>query len=366
MKRLRNRTSGLQHLRITYSPTLATTKKVAAFGTIDLTDAEYRSVAPISALIWDIQHIDDTLPDTNQEVLDLVSGVTSVVTKILYVDCNRTDTYTENGAITTPFKTIEDAITAATGPAKIMIAPCDVTTDLTLKNGVNLVGMGGKDYSVIIRGQLTFNPTTPNELVTLSGLYISAQVGKKGLMCAGTGTGRLYVKDVTIDKGGDALMGIHLANSGTTIHAERLSVTNTGTGNALYIETGIFDGYLNTLFVAYAATAIQVVDGSLELNDYRIYTASTALNALYCSAGTNVRLYKGGVRNSTANSNGIYIANTAVVTSIQGVFDVPAGAGKAIAGVAGGTIVHGGNKFLANNSGEVALTEVPLADITFV
>ena len=89
MKRLTNRTSGFQFLRIAFGPynaTQASTKKVPPHGTVDLTDAEYRSVGTLPASIWDVLHIDDDLPDTNQEVLDLIntaSGHTQTASTVL-------------------------------------------------------------------------------------------------------------------------------------------------------------------------------------------------------------------------------------------------------------------------------------------
>ena len=52
----------------------------------------------------------DTISGTLQTDLNTLSEQVSSVTKVLYVDGNRTDSYTENGSITRPFKTIQAAI----------------------------------------------------------------------------------------------------------------------------------------------------------------------------------------------------------------------------------------------------------------
>ena len=63
------------------------------------------------------------------------------VTKVLYVDKNRTDSYTENGSLTKPYKTIQSAISIASGNVLINIAPGEYSGDFSL--GVNVVGIRG-------------------------------------------------------------------------------------------------------------------------------------------------------------------------------------------------------------------------------
>jgi len=72
--------------------------------------------------------------------------LTTMTTNVLYVDNKRTDTYTENGSITKPFKTIQSAIDAITGNSssnrfQIHIAQGTYADNLTInKDYVHFVG----------------------------------------------------------------------------------------------------------------------------------------------------------------------------------------------------------------------------------
>ena len=65
------------------------------------------------------------------------------VTKIFYVDKNRTDIYTSNGSITKPFKIIQNAINASSGATLIKIAPGTYTENIVMRAGIILEGIRG-------------------------------------------------------------------------------------------------------------------------------------------------------------------------------------------------------------------------------
>jgi len=65
------------------------------------------------------------------------------VTKVLYVDQNRSDTYTEDGSPSRPFKTISAAVAVATSSTTIRVIPgTTYVEDITLPANVSLEGFG--------------------------------------------------------------------------------------------------------------------------------------------------------------------------------------------------------------------------------
>ena len=100
------------------------------------------------------------------------------VTKSLYVDKNRTDSYVENGSITKPYKTIQAAITAASAGTVIEITIGTYTENLTLKSGVHLKGVFSTSIfgGVTIVGKATCSFTSGS--IMLSGLYFYNTIGR--------------------------------------------------------------------------------------------------------------------------------------------------------------------------------------------
>ena len=93
------------------------------------------------------------------------------VTQTLYVDGNRSDSYTENGSITKPYKTIQAAITAAESPGSTMliVAPGTYTGNINL--GSKVVGLIGSGVNATV---LTGNLTIADRAHTLRNLQITS------------------------------------------------------------------------------------------------------------------------------------------------------------------------------------------------
>jgi len=75
----------------------------------------------------------------------IVDGITALIGQahqLVYVDSNRVDTYTEDGNINRPYKTLAAAVGVVTGPAVIRIATGTYVGNIALAGNVNLIGMG--------------------------------------------------------------------------------------------------------------------------------------------------------------------------------------------------------------------------------
>lgn len=83
-----------------------------------------------------------------------VEELTTKVTKILYVDINRLDSYIENGSIIKPYKTIQAAVVVANGNVLINVAPGEYSGDIDL--GLHVVGIRGSGINAtIFTGNIT-------------------------------------------------------------------------------------------------------------------------------------------------------------------------------------------------------------------
>jgi len=117
------------------------------------------------------------------------------VTKVLYVDGNRTDFYTANGSPTKPFKTINDAEAVAASDTTIVVSQGTYVEDVTVTNARNIVGLlkptiqgnvtiAGAGYKrfrdLVIAGNL--NLTASIDLVDVS-IYGTTTVTGSGSVC---------------------------------------------------------------------------------------------------------------------------------------------------------------------------------------
>ena len=91
------------------------------------------------------------------------------VTKVLYVDGNRSDTYTEEGTIYHPYKTIQDALDVSSSGDTVIVMAGTYTEDIVVPVGVSLVSYS--QVKVSIQGDATFNgPGTP---ITIQGMIFT-------------------------------------------------------------------------------------------------------------------------------------------------------------------------------------------------
>lgn len=142
-----------------------------------------------------------------------VPPATIPTTTLLWVDVNRTDSYTEDGSIVRPFKTIMGAINeiianADTRPYQILIAPGTYAENVVLENvnlrSVSLIGLGS------VEGGVRLNPASGNAVQSnanntnlrtfqMSGISISDPVVFIGADGGETGDDNIIFKDCIFD-----------------------------------------------------------------------------------------------------------------------------------------------------------------------
>jgi hypothetical protein len=182
-----------------------------------------------------VADIDDAVSKKHTQNTD--TYLATVVTNILYVDNKRVDTYTENGSITKPFKTIQAAITYAitqtpspTNLFTIVISSGIYNEAITMASYVNLKGIGTRSSVVIFQNAvdvitLANNVEVQNLTVRTGTTGDIATFIDNGVACT------VKIIDVNLEStyaGGGGWTGFYLtANSYIII--DRIYVRNTAT-----------------------------------------------------------------------------------------------------------------------------------------
>ena len=146
------------------------------------------------------------------------------ITKTLYVNKNRVDSYTETGSIIHPYKTIQSAITAGTSGTLIEIESGTYVENLTLKPGVYLKNrLGNSFYGVTINGKITYSSGVGR--IEMAGIYVY-NVNDHALEFIGTDAQKLSCHNCKFETNSN---GLH--------HA--IIATNTNPNSELFIRNSL-------------------------------------------------------------------------------------------------------------------------------
>jgi hypothetical protein len=209
------------------------------------------------------------------EIADGVISVASVfapqVTKLLFVDNNRTDSYTADGSLEKPFLTLAAAVAVASSGNTIKVVQGTYVENVTLPDGVCLEGFGANSLTItgdvvvssgansslrymIINGSLTINADC-----ILIDTYVAGAT-----MVAGTATIQAW--------------NSHLVSSVSGVTA--LTMTSTGK----------FQNFLSTISSTGDAPAIAQSAGQIILNTTTVVGGRAASPIIVSTGGTFVGL----------------------------------------------------------------------------
>lgn len=293
------------------------------------------------------------------------------------------------GLYTTIQSAINQAVTdghtsSENSPATILVYPkqdgTGYTEDLTLKDGINIIGYTGvKNYNVLINGQLTYTPQSASGFIDatiyISGLYIRAGVGKHGVNLTGSNVGRLFISNCFITKTGDTAT-IILMNGAAGSSIELTSnvdggIDSSAAGCLIYdIQSGSLQSYGALSISSTPARAGKILNCGATgvVNLFFLQANCSGANAITIANGGSVTLSSCSITNVAANSNGANITAGGTLTSLQVLWNIPSGTGRAIVGSLGSVWVYANNAFVANKTystaigaGAVALSITPVA-----
>jgi hypothetical protein len=202
--RLQNSSSSITWANVSDKPTVFSS--TGALSTLDTTN--FNGI--LSAADVNVQHAMETIDD---------STFVPQVTKLLFVDNNRTDSYTPDGSIDKPFLTLAAAVAIASTGTTIKVIQGTYTENVTFPGGVSVEGFGANTLTItgnvvmssganvsiryaIINGTLTINANC-----ILMDVYVSGSV-----TVAGTSTVQSYNSHII--SGTSGVTALTMASSG--------------------------------------------------------------------------------------------------------------------------------------------------------
>lgn len=216
--------------------------------------------------------------------------------QVLYVDKGRTDSYTPNGSISYPYKTITDAMAAA-GPGYVVkVSGGTYTEDFTVPDKVSLVGAGMS--KTILKGTaITIGEGGPGSSVEIKGLSIrtpitvdsgdgvvdfdDSYISTEGYLNIVTGDVRNASASTTVVDTPAVTMGVNAS----MFSGDNLYITATGDTAAIQMEGGILA--LNDSYVQSDGTTNPTIDS----NDGQV--SITHANVLNLGGGTAIDVANG-------------------------------------------------------------------------
>lgn len=197
----------------------------------------------------------------------------------IYIDGNRTDSYTANGSMDFPFKTIASAVTALssiTTPIAIHLAPATYTEsgDITLPN-VPIV-VYGNNATIINTGHTITIPNPYfiryNLFTTSNVVYDNFQTGARCLVFGGGITGNITVNSYV------EFTECQLNGGIVTVGATGQAVCVLMSPTSKFVSTGVLILDKINMNTSYAGYLVLSTAGQLTITNSIIYNGST--NAL--------------------------------------------------------------------------------------
>jgi hypothetical protein len=340
-----------------------------------------------------------TLPsvvgDIKRDGVSLFAPVVNNSDNVWNVDPTRTDTYTADGSLLKPYKSITAALAAieariaagtltnfdATSTSTIFLNPQFIilsgstTENVTLTRGhIYIIGQtpNAGHVPVWITGNITITPGAVNKNTNDFGIFNVAVLatGAHGITVNGTNPARVYLEGVYVYANTSGYSCVYMTNSGATTKLEMTDCT-VGRANGSTYLIDVQNGYCKI--------------GNLETNgtgqvlNYANASTGTLLNSVI-DADTGAVITLSGtaqfgmgncILNNTstaANSYGVTMSGTASIQFGICTFNIPAAqaTNRAINGVAGNVVLYTGPVFQYGTCDKIstAITLIAL-DTTF-
>lgn len=255
----------------------------AAIGAVDkLADAVISGLSPGHLLTYNGDHWVNQVP--------AAPGAPNIpVSKILYVDKNRVDSYTATGGMLTPFLTIQAALNVATANTTILISPGTYTESIVIPDLDGLAIIGSSKINTIIT-----NSGATDTITWIPSAVTGATVNKSCMMnltVINTVGNYTIIIDASAVLYPDTFVADEFYITGVDFHGD-MSFINTG---VIYWVDGITTGHLNVVDCATFRVRHSEI-GSL--------IAPKNFNVTYEGADG---IYNGLYRNDCSISNGTVI-----------------------------------------------------------
>jgi hypothetical protein len=264
-----------------------------------------------------------------------------IVNNVIYVDGSRGDTYVEDGTIRFPFKTIASALAVATAGKMILLFPATYSEQITLKDGVSIVGV--ERDRVLITSALDTITMTDGAYCVVKDVKIttSANNSKSALKIGSMASGWLKLQNVWIGaepldysiycNGGKNLWGRYVETEGGKVHIEassgihidKMQFMGNDPVSALYIKDCtsdnaviIRDGAILGINVGAGNKAVEIINSKVQFAENRFQSALD--DVIDISSGADVVIATSDlVMNNPAKDN-IVLDNSSALKVVLG------------------------------------------------
>jgi hypothetical protein len=331
-----------------------------------------------------------TVGDIKRDGVSLFAPVVNNSDSVWNVDPSRTDTYTADGSLLKPFKTITAALAAieariAAGTltqfdptANIVLSPqfivlsSSTTENVTLTRGhIYIIGAtpNAGHVPIWIIGTVTITPGAVAKATNDFGLFHVAVLasGDHGISINGSNPARVYLEDVYVYQNTSGYSCVYMTNSGATT---KLEITDCTVGRA----SG--STYLIDIQSGFCKIDNLETNGNGQVLNQAGSSAGTMLNSVI-DANTGALITLSGssqwgmgncILNNTstaANTYGVTMSGTASMQFGVCTFNVPVAqaTNRAINGVAGNVVLYTGPVFQYGTCNKIS-TAITLIALT--
>ena len=337
-----------------------------------------------------------TLPsvvgDIKRDGVSLFAPVVNNSDNVWNVDPTRTDTYTADGSLLKPYKSITAALAAieariaagtltnfdATSTSTIFLNPQFIilsgstTENVTLTRGhIYIIGQtpNAGHVPVWITGNITITPGAVNKNTNDFGIFNVAVLatGAHGITVNGTNPARVYLEGVYVYANTSGYSCVYMTNSGATTKLEMTDCTMSRANGSTYL-IDVQNGYCKIDNLE--------TNGTGQVLNYANASTGTLLNSVI-DADTGAVITLSGtaqfgmgncILNNTstaANSYGVTMSDTATMQFGVCTFNIPAAqaTNRAINGTATNMVLYSGPIFQYGSTNKIstAITLIPLA-----
>jgi len=208
--------------------------------------------------------------DSNVDGIELLI---SQANQILYVDSNRADSYTEDGTINKPYKTLAGAVAVAGDKAFIRVSSGTYTENIALSGNVSMIGMGIE--KTILQGSITTGATGNCSLKELSA------------------QGVITIQCDTVVTNVKSTASVNVAGN---LKAYNFDIAST-TAHALAVSSGLVIIENSAISTTDNASAVVHNGGNLVLENIEADNSS-ASNAAVDSSGGSIRILSSTLNNA--------------------------------------------------------------------
>jgi hypothetical protein len=296
-------------------------------------------------------------------------------TNTYWIDPNRTDSYTENGTILYPYKTIANANSAAvasghndSNPAYLVLMG-NATETVNLNNGgIFLTGAfsSGTHSGINLTGQININGTSTNIVdnhFSISNLRIIAPTHGYGVLSRSSNPQRVFMRDLWIDASGAGACVRANGNNSTIVHLNTAHLTHSNTTDVYCVEAANGVVTMTDIETSGSITVASVSAGAnLSLSGSEIDANNAAAVEVY---GGTVTITNSVLTNANTTGHGVALKTAGSVALLGNVlFNTLTGTNaRAVFGVTGSACYYqylsfypGSNNKMSSNVSNSALT----------